>query len=79
MLLQVTNNINGLIKMIKLNDYPQLKLVAWNRHEEFIEEKEALELYEINWRFIEQENLSNREQDLINHLVKNHGNGVLHV
>lgn len=65
--------------MIKIDDYPQLKLVAWNRHNEFIEEAEALELYEVNWRFIDQKSLTNNEQNLIDKLVKDYGNGVLHV
>lgn len=65
--------------MIKINQYPQLKLIAWNRHNEFIDDAEALELYEVNWRFIDQENLSSQEQSLINMLVNKYGNGVLHV
>jgi hypothetical protein len=65
--------------MVKINQYPQLKLIAWNRHNEFIDDAEALELYEVNWRFIDQENLLPQEQSLINMLVNKCGNGVLHV
>ena len=65
--------------MIRLDQYPQLKLVARNRHSELIDEAEALELYEVNWRFIDESSLSTKEQNLINLLVKNYGNGVLHV
>lgn len=65
--------------MIRINQYPQLRFVAWNRHNEFIDEAEALELYEVNWRFVDQKNLSTQERELINRLVKDYGNGVLHV
>ncbi|MBY0244112.1 MAG: hypothetical protein K2Q03_01535 [Sphingobacteriaceae bacterium] len=65
--------------MIRINQYPQLRLVAWNRHNELIDEAEALELYEKNWRFIDEPSLSTEEQNLINQLVKTYGNGVLHV
>ncbi len=39
--------------MIKIKDYPQLKLIAWNFHVNKITEYEALDLYELNWRFDE--------------------------
>lgn len=65
--------------MIRINQYPQLRLIAWNRHNEFIDEAEALELYEVNWRFIDLNRLTKEEHDLINQLVEKHGNGVLHV
>lgn len=65
--------------MIRINDYPQLKLVCWNRHDEFISEDDALYTYEVNWRFIDKEHLINKEKTLINLLVKQYGNGVLNV
>ncbi|MBL8205287.1 MAG: hypothetical protein JNM09_13715 [Blastocatellia bacterium] len=66
--------------MIKLSDYPQLSLIAWNRHQEsFISEEEALALYEANWRWIDEKTLTTRERKLIDQLVKNDGNGVLNV
>lgn len=65
--------------MIKIAQYPQLKLIAWNRHNEFINEAEALQLYEVNWRFIDQKTISTQEENLINRLVRDYGNGVLYV
>jgi hypothetical protein len=38
---------------------------------------QALALYERNWRHLEQATLTQRERDLIEALVKTHGNGVL--
>jgi hypothetical protein len=65
---------------VNIADYPQLKLIAWNRKEyEFIEEDEALALYERNWRYVDQAHLTEKEQQLIDRLVVQFGNGILHV
>lgn len=65
---------------ICLADYPQLRLIAWNRRiEDEISDEEALALYERNWRHIDQGSLSSAERYLINHLVRTVGKGVLHV
>ncbi len=65
--------------MIKIDNYPQLKLIAWNRHTKDITEEEALSLYETNWRFVDQDNLTSDEQKLINRLIYEYGKGFLHV
>ena len=41
--------------VIRLAEYPQLRDLAWNRTDELIGAKEAFQLYERNWRFIETE------------------------
>lgn len=65
---------------IHIKDYPQLTLIAWNRREcGWIEEREALALYERNWRFVDQGTLTDGERDLIDRLVQQYGNGVLNV
>ena len=44
---------------VHLDDFPQLKLIAWNRREEEdLEEAEAFVLYETPWRFIDQDTLT---------------------
>lgn len=66
--------------MIKLSDYPQLSSIAWNRRKDsFVTEEEALSLYEANWRWVEEELLTEAELALIKELMKNVGNGVLNV
>lgn len=65
--------------MIKINDYPQLKLISWNIHADNINEQDALDLYELNWRYVDQENLTTAESNLIQRLVTQNGNGVLNV
>ncbi len=64
--------------MLNITDYPQLRLIAWNRHpDDMIDEPEALALYEANWRFIEQESLTAQERDLIQRLKQQFGAGLL--
>ncbi|MEO8411317.1 MAG: hypothetical protein ABI478_12175 [Propionivibrio sp.] len=66
--------------MLRIADFPQLKLIAWNRGENaLIEDEEALALYERNWRFVEQDRLGQQERELIDRLVKMYGHGVLNV
>jgi hypothetical protein len=65
---------------INTEEYPQLRLLAWNRALDTpMDESEALALYERNWSLIDVENLTQAEKEFIAGLVKSHGNGVLHV
>jgi len=65
---------------LPIADYPQLRLIAWNRKDDdFIEEDEALALYERNWRYVDHAHMTEKEQELIDRLVAQYGNGVLHV
>ena len=63
--------------MVNVDDYPNLALIAWNRHDRVIEDAEALALYEANWRFVDVSSLSSAEKALIDRLVVELGNGVL--
>lgn len=66
--------------MIRIGDYPELKLIAWSRRpDDWIEESEALALYEANWRFVEPERMTAAEKSLLDRLVKDYGAGVLNV
>lgn len=60
-------------------DYPQLALLAWQRQNPVIDAEEAFALYEANWRFVDDEALTKQERDLIEHLMKTYGKGVLNV
>lgn len=65
---------------LHIAEYPQLRLIAWNRQDDdLIEEDEALALYERNWRYVDQTQLSLKERQLIDRLVNQYGNGVFHV
>lgn len=63
---------------IRPADYPELRLIAWNRGEDdLIDGRKALALYERNWRFVDEAALLPKERDLIERLVREFGNGVL--
>ncbi|MFC0268361.1 hypothetical protein [Kushneria aurantia] len=65
---------------IQLSDYPQLKLLAWNRRDEdFVEEEEAFALYERNWHFVDEARLTSSERHLIERLTALYGRGVMNV
>ena len=65
---------------LHIADYPQLQLIAWNRRQDdLIEEDEALALYERNWGYVDPAALTDKEKQLIDRLVIQYGNGVLHV
>lgn len=65
---------------VRLDDFPQLKLLAWNRRaEDELEEAEAFALYESRWRFIDQDTLTQRERELIKRLTMTFGAGLLNV
>lgn len=65
---------------IRIADFPQLRLIAWNRDpNDLIEPGEALALYERNWRHVDAPRLDQREKELIDRLVRTVGNGILHV
>ena len=64
--------------MIRLSDFPQLRMLAWNRPAEVeVDDAEALALYEANWRFVEPETLNEAEVALLRRLVQEQGAGLL--
>lgn len=65
---------------VRLADYPQLRQLAWNRpQQDRIPERDALALYERNWRLIDRDHMPQHEQALLQRLVDQYGAGVLHV
>lgn len=63
--------------LVRLEDYPQLCDIAWNRRDTFIPAGEAFALYERNWRFIDVARMCSRERELLTRLVSEFGNGVI--
>lgn len=60
--------------MIKIAQYPQLKLITWNIHCEEIDEKTSLDLYERNWRLIDEPTLthfigSHQRDDAVQNII----------
>ena len=76
-----TNAANQAIKLpkqIRLRDYPQLKKLAWQLHGVHeIPPREALQLYERNWRHVDRPALSEDEAALIDMLSREIGGGRL--
>ena len=66
--------------LVDVARYPELRFLAWNRSPgAVITEREALSLYEANWRFVDRDRLTAREAALIRRLIRQYGGGVLNV
>lgn len=65
---------------IHLKDYPQLKQLAWQvQGSDTLSPKEALDIYERNWRHLDEQALGVHEQQLIDALRLAFGRGDSHV
>jgi transcriptional regulator with XRE-family HTH domain len=63
---------------IRISDYPQLGLLSWPLAAvDELAPKDALSIYERNWRHVDQLSLNEQEQALIRNLVERYGNGAL--
>jgi transcriptional regulator with XRE-family HTH domain len=72
------NQATQLPKQIRLRDYPQLKKLAWQLHGVHeISPRQALQLYERNWRHVDRTALSEDEAALIDTLSREVGGGRL--
>ena len=66
--------------MIKLSEYPQLKLICWSiPYAVEIPAEDALATYQRNWALVDRDSLTDGESCLIRRLVNEYGFGVLHV
>lgn len=64
--------------MIVPADFPELKLLVWNRDPmRPIPAHEVFAIYERNWRFVDVARLTHREAALIDDLTEAFGNGVM--
>lgn len=62
---------------IDVKTYPQLRALCWNRPDDtVVDGAEALALYERNWRFVDEDALTDDERELLAALVAKYGNGV---
>lgn len=65
---------------IRLTDYPQLRQLAWQVHgAETLSPTEAWDIYERNWRHVNEQALTVHEQQLIDALRLAFGGGDSHV
>jgi hypothetical protein len=63
---------------VEVSRYPQLKLLCWNRRDQFLTAQEAWSLYERNRRFVEADRLEPSERQLIETLSSRFGGGLMH-
>lgn len=64
-------------EVLCIDDYENLRLIAWNRAGRFMTRAEAFQLYECNWRHVDHDGMDSRERELIAQLAQEHGNGVI--
>lgn len=65
--------------VVEVRKYPNLQLLAWNRVDPFITERDAFGLYERNWKFVDTKNMTDDERQFIRRLTEKWGRGVLNV
>ena len=59
-------------------EFPELNALVWNRNPARpIAANEVFELYERNWRFVDKDHLTEREQRLIEELTDEYGQGCM--
>ncbi len=63
--------------VLDIEQWPSLRELAWNRTDRWIPAEEALALYERNWRFVDPQQLTQTEAELIDNLKQRFGNGML--
>lgn len=63
-----------------IGEFPQLRLIAWNRNpHDTITAEEAFDLYERNWRFVDEIAMPPHERAVVDRLTREYGHGILHV
>mgnify|MGYP000970495371 CR=1 FL=1 len=55
-------------RTIRIADFPQLKRLAWQLADTELTPKEALALYERNWRHVDRKAMGDHERDLVRQL-----------
>ena len=65
--------------VVEVRKFPNLQLLCWNRRNEFLTGRDALGLYERNWRFVDTKEMRAGERDLIRRLTEKFGKGILNV
>lgn len=60
------------------DDYPELRLITWNRDRSRpLPAEEVFQIYEANWRHVDQRHLTDAERTMIEYLAATYGAGYL--
>ena len=65
-------------QLVPVDQFDNLAELMWNRTERYLTEEEAFRIYERNWRYVDKRRMKPAERALIDRLVREYGNGVLH-
>lgn len=61
--------------LVRISDYPELKILCWSIHSDEITEEEAFGIYKSNWRFAYENHMTQMEKQLVRQLTKKYGQG----
>ena len=63
--------------MVRVDEYPNLKLLCWNLKAPYVTRREAFSLYERNWRLVDHAAASAHERAFIDDLAREFGRGLI--
>lgn len=64
-------------ELVRVDDYPGLKLLCWNLHVQYVTREDAFKLYERNWRMFDEHGLDTHERALLRELKDEFGRGFI--
>lgn len=64
------------VHMVKIEDFPELKLITWNIHLSELTEEEAYGIYLAYWRHVSEDEMTDKEKSLVKMLCEKYGGGI---
>lgn len=64
-------------EIIRVDAYPNLAMLCWNRDLRYMAREDAFKLYERNWRLLDAKSLDEHESALIRELKDEFGRGLI--
>ncbi len=68
---------SGIQGMVRVADFPTLKLLCWSAEAPCITRRNAFALYERNWRWFDVAGVPEHERELIDDLAREFGRGLI--
>ena len=63
--------------MVRVDDYPNLRLLCWNLSAPYVTRRDAFSLYERNWRLVDHATAPAHERAFIDDLAREFGRGLI--